>query len=130
MENDQDYGQRCTESSQQSNQDGLSQRTSQHSLSEDLISSLDNLPKSGILLNGTLSSLPVLEQTTSEKERLLLPTIRASEYKGCGPKGSKSHNHWIKRFYLSAIVTDSGKLNPTFAELMMGFPIGHTDLNV
>ena len=23
----------------------------------------------------------------------LLPTIRQSEYKGCGPKGSKSHAH-------------------------------------
>ena len=50
----------------------------------------------------------------------LLPTIRFSEYKGCGPKGSKSHTHWLQRSYLSAVVTDSGKLNPTFAETVDG----------
>lgn len=52
----------------------------------------------------------------------LLPTIRASEWKGTGPKGSKSHTHWLNHYYLSATVTDSGKLNPTFAERMMGYP--------
>lgn len=58
-----------------------------------------------------------------------LPTIRASEWKGCGPRGSKSHNHWISHFYLSAMVTDSGKLNPTFAERLMGFPESWTELS-
>jgi hypothetical protein len=57
-----------------------------------------------------------------------LPTIRRSEYKGCGPKGSKSHTHWLQHFYLSAVVTDSGKLNPTFAERLMGMPDGWTEL--
>lgn len=59
----------------------------------------------------------------------LLPTVRAAEWKGCGPRGSKSHNHWIEHFYLSAHVTESGKLNPTFAELLMGFPAGWTEFN-
>jgi hypothetical protein len=59
-----------------------------------------------------------------------LPTLRASEWKGCGPRGSKSHTHWIERFYLSALVTDSGKLSPIFAERLMGFKTGWTALSV
>src|SRR5688572_21664101 len=76
----------------------------------------------------SLFQLQSLVENTNGREFGLLPTIRASEYKGCGPKGSKSHTHWIDHFYLSAIVTDSGKLNPMFAERMMGFPEGWTDL--
>jgi hypothetical protein len=32
-----------------------------------------------------------------------------------------------EKFYLSAVVTDSGKLNPIFVERMLGYPEGWTD---
>lgn len=84
--------------------------------------------RSGMLLDGTVFPqaplVPAIKGTGSGS----LPTVRASEYKGCGPKGSKSHSHWLHHFYLSAIVTDSGKLNPMFAERLMGMPLGWTDV--
>lgn len=73
-------------------------------------------------------ALTLLEPHISATGFSLLPTIRASEFKGCGPKGSSSHTHWLNHFYLSAMVTDSGKLSPTFAERLMGFPEGWTDI--
>tara|TARA_R100000700_G_C3179653_1_gene156594 strand:- start:7525 stop:7992 length:468 start_codon:yes stop_codon:yes gene_type:complete len=63
----------------------------------------------------------------------LWPTPRASEWKGVGPLGSKSHLHRLEKGYLDASVQEAeqvtGKLNPTWVEWLMGFPIGWTDLN-
>lgn len=64
----------------------------------------------------------------------LLPTIRASDSKGCGGCGSKSANHNLKKKYLTGTVISlyriqhGGILNPMFAEWFMGFPLGWTDL--
>ena len=61
------------------------------------------------------------------------PTPRASEHKGVGPIGSKSHSHMLDKGYLCAVAQQqdgvSGSLNPAWVEWLMGFPIGHTDLN-
>jgi hypothetical protein len=58
------------------------------------------------------------------------PTIRASEYKGCGPLGSKSHIYRVSKFYLDAVAQDrtgqTGRLNPSWCEWLMGVPIGWT----
>ena len=63
----------------------------------------------------------------------LWPTPRASEYKDCGPVGSKSQVHMEKRDYLCAKVKEeskpTGQLNPMWVEWLMGYPIGHTELN-
>tara|TARA_R100000900_G_scaffold121671_1_gene96227 strand:- start:54 stop:662 length:609 start_codon:yes stop_codon:yes gene_type:complete len=60
------------------------------------------------------------------------PTPRASEYKDCGPVGSKSHTHMRDRSYLCAKAKDpdqpTGKLNPAWVEWLMGFPTGWTEL--
>ena len=87
------------------------------------------LPKWGGVRNGIVFPLPSPAGGINGKESGLLPTIRASEWKGCGPMGSKSHTQWKARSYLSGVVTDSGKLSPMFAECLMGFPEGWTDLN-
>ena len=59
------------------------------------------------------------------------PTPRASEWKGVGPIGSKSHQHRLDRKYLDATVQEAeqrtGHLNPTWVEWLMGWPIGWTD---
>jgi len=58
------------------------------------------------------------------------PTPRASEYKDCGPVGSKSQIHMENRSYLCAKAKDanmpSGKLNPDWVEWLMGVPTGWT----
>lgn len=63
----------------------------------------------------------------------LFPTPRASEYKDSGPVGSKSHSHMLSKDYLCAVVKEpdapNGKLNPQWVEWLMGYPIGHTELN-
>jgi len=62
----------------------------------------------------------------------LWPTPRASEYKDCGPVGSRSHTHMDKRSYLCAKAKDPdqprGLLNPDWVEWLMGVPTGWTGL--
>jgi hypothetical protein len=63
----------------------------------------------------------------------LWPTPRASEYKDCGPVGSKSQVHMEKRDYLCAKVKEeskpTGMLSPMWVEWLMGYPTGHTELS-
>lgn len=67
---------------------------------------------------------------TSANECLSWPTIRASEYKGCGPLGSKSHTYRVSKFYLDAVAQErtgqTGRLNPSWCEWLTGVPIGWT----
>ena len=71
------------------------------------------------------------EQTNPESCRMW-GTPRASEYKGTGPLGSKSHIHAVKKGYLVGQVQEkeqiTGKLNPQWVEWLMGYPVGWTDL--
>ena len=59
------------------------------------------------------------------------PTPRATEYKGVGPIGSSSHKFRLDKHYLDATVQETekqtGRLNPDWVELLMGFPQGWTD---
>ena len=65
--------------------------------------------------------------------RNLWPTPWASEYKDCGPVGSKSQVHMDKRDYLCAKAKDpsnpTGQLNPLWVEWLMGYRIGWTELD-
>ena len=82
--------------------------------------------------SGTSHSLNIQDKLT------LLPTPRASEWKGIGVKGSPSSLRWAKQGYLTGVVQESDSvptgdpmhLNPCFVEEMMGYPVGWTDLNV
>jgi len=55
------------------------------------------------------------------------PTPRASEYKGVGPLGSKSHNHRLEKRYLDATVQEreqkTGQLSADWTDWLVGFPI-------
>jgi len=61
------------------------------------------------------------------------PTPRASEFKGVGPLGSKSHQHRLDRCYLDATVQEaeqaSGALNPAWVcAHLMNWPAGWDSL--
>lgn len=64
--------------------------------------------------------------------RGMWPTPRASEWKGVGPLGSKSQAYRLEKKYLDATVQErtgqSGSLNPTWVEWLMGYPLGWTAL--
>ena len=71
---------------------------------------------------------PNLETIVGRKQ---WPTIRTSDYKDSGPRGSKSHTHMEERDYLCAVVKEDkaqGSLNPDWVEWLMGLPIGWTDI--
>jgi hypothetical protein len=65
------------------------------------------------------------------------PTIRCSDYKDCGPFGSKSQKHHNKKGYLDGTIKESDcdnteqkknmRLNPDWVEWIMGLPSGYTD---
>jgi hypothetical protein len=71
------------------------------------------------------------------REAVIWPTIRCSDYKDCGPYGSKSQKHHNKKGYLDGTVKErdgnteankSMRLNPDWTEWMMGLPSGFTDI--
>ncbi len=63
------------------------------------------------------------------------PTMRASEYKGTGPKGSPSQKHRLDRHYLDAVIEeldgDGGDyfLSPFWCAWFMGYPRGWDELS-
>jgi len=86
-------------------------------------------PKAKSQSGRTLTTLAV-----RDPEGILWPTPRASEYKDCGPVGSKSQIHMDKRDYLCAKAKDpsspTGKLSPMWVEWLMGYRQGWTELDV
>lgn len=92
--------------------------------------SLENWNQSVTKRCGEYSARLKLAHRTSASGFSSWPTIRASEYKGTGPFGSKSHKHRFKKFYLDAVAQErlgkTGRLNPSYCEWLMGVPIGWT----
>ena len=74
-----------------------------------------------------------VNDSLSDNPKRNWPTPRASEYKDCGPVGSKSHTHMDKKNYLCAKTKQEDKptgcLNPTWVEWLMGVPTGWTELD-
>jgi len=99
--------------------------------------SLETLPLAGMTRNGTLFELPLLEQLIAENGSLLWPTptthgeitctkIEAHRRRLCEGMPYSSR---ITQAIALAYPEDVGYLSPTWTELLMGFPIGWTDLN-
>ena len=74
-----------------------------------------------------------LKDAVETADKMNWPTPRASEYKDCGPVGSKSHLHMKKKRYLCAEAKEKsmpcGHLNPDWVEWLMGVPTGWTELD-
>jgi hypothetical protein len=132
-------------------------KTAQCSLLEEEQESLEILPKWGMTANGLLWEQPMLGPTTSETECGLWASPNARDWKDSGASqgNRKSPNlgtqvHWptprtkgmcwgsgswdllnknttIEEARLMG-AGNGGKLNPTWVEWLMGWPLGWTDL--
>lgn len=81
-------------------------RTSQRSLFEGWTPFSGRFPKHGMMQSGRVSERPMSARRTGASASSSWPTVRATEWKGCGPKGSKSQKHMLKRQYLAATVCE------------------------
>jgi hypothetical protein len=99
-------------------------KTPQCSLIGGLIEYSDRWPKWGIMQSGVCWELPTLELTTIEKEYGLWPTPTVNDAKNNGTQSQKDRNSPN----LNAVV--GGRLNPTWVEWLMGWPINWTDINI
>ena len=109
------------------NPDTRSWKTSQTSLvataDDGLDEFLETWPRSGMTRNGTAYQLPRLAPTTTEIGSGLWPTPTAHNAK----EGAYPSEYNRNTPTLSSQA--GGKLNPTWVEWLMGFPLDHTDLN-
>ncbi len=124
----------------------LSWKTLQHTLATDFRKFSENWPKSGMMRNGHVYPLVILALPTKGKDSfVLLPTPRASDAYGAGKHGDggmdlrtviKFENldkyglaiqRWAGNFMAAPNPLYIGprggrRINPDFAEWMMGFP--------
>ena len=106
-------------------------RTCQHSLSGGLTEFLGGLPRSGMMQSGTLYQLAPLVSPTIGTGLGLLPTLGKNEPKGAGRlrfKGSPEFRGAKMSEGLRNGPGDPIYLHPDFAEEVMGFPPGWTEL--
>ena len=86
-----------------------------------------NLEGSKANAGGSLTDKVVYGNSETPREEESWPTPRASEYKGVGPLGSKSHNHRLEKRYLDATVQEreqkTGQLSGDWTDWLIGFPI-------
>ena len=101
-------------------------RTVQCSLLEDLNESLQTLPQWGMTVGGELYLLPTLVQTIDAKESGFThvwgtPKAQDSRH-ALRDRGKGNLGEQVSGLH------NGGKLNPTWTEWLMGWPLGWTDL--
>lgn len=89
-------------------------------------------PRSGMMRSGTVYQLPNLARTTTEIGSGLWPTPKASDYKSVTSniEYHKRRSSMELPCQVATLENDTSPMNPEWVEWLMGFPIGHTDLNV
>jgi hypothetical protein len=88
-------------------------------------------PRSGMTRNGIAFRRPPSVPLTEETGCSLLPTVGKNEFRGCSRKrfvGSPSFRGAKMSEGLRNCESDPQYLHPSFAEVVMGFPIGWTEL--
>lgn len=96
-------------------------RTWQRCLTGGWMKYLGRWPKAGMMRNGHVSRLPLLEHLTSEIEFSSYPTPCASDSRGIKKQPTPEYP------CLRSLAAP-GALNPQLSEWLMGFPPGWTDL--
>ena len=110
-------------------------KTSQQSLLTDSMLFSGRWPKQGTMRNGRAYAPQIWEPVIAGTDGGLLPTLTAREHKDSGP--NVNYHKLAKKSRLSGVLVLSCShqlggatyLNPCFAEEMMGYPAGWTDLN-
>ena len=140
MEKNRVFGGKCIELYLKYDHESQCWRTSQLSLFEEALPSLDRLPKSGMMQHGSLYRLETLELHIDEIDGSVLPTPIASDVKKkiASPSNLNSKDRGYGLCLSAQLTIDQqlipqeeaiGKrhtLNPSFVEWMMGFPTGWT----
>ena len=87
-------------------------------------------PARGMMRNGQIYQLPTLEPGTGGAEYGYLPTVIKSTASGAASDrwfGSKKYRSNLHE-YLRSGPADPKHVRPDFCEMLMGFPIGYTEL--
>lgn len=101
---------------------GFTWKTCQQSLFEVASMLSEPLPQWGMTVDGALYPLPTLVPATRENAGGFWPTLCARDWKDNGKSPAE------KRRDSPTIPTKiGGKVNPLWAEWLMGYPIGHTE---
>jgi hypothetical protein len=124
-------GTRCDASFAKYDRAALKWRTAQCSLLEDSDESSETWPKWGSMRNGECWERPEWVPPMNGTASGSVPTPVATMSKGSSPaaltrKSGRSRERDRLDHYVMA--TDGGPLNPEYAEWLMGWPIGWTDL--
>ena len=134
------FGQKCGELLARFDHDSSSWKTPQCSLLEDSEQSFQTFPKWGSMQNGACWEQIPLVLTTDEKEFGYLPTPTASDqYNGNKIGITYKNKRFIRKSQTTGTefgakltdfyqLTNGRNLHPTFAEWMMNWPLGWTDL--
>ena len=113
-------GVRCTELYGKLDLNTSSLKIRQLSLFPALKESYATFPKSGMTRNGNVYQTTLLDTHTKGKDFILLPTPTKSD-----SKGTYANMESLTRYLKSGLqIRESDK----HAQMMMGFPIGHTEL--
>jgi len=130
MEPEADYGRSKHASFAKCSQDMRMWKTAQHSLFEDLDTSLAIWPKWGLMRDGecleVTSLVPLINQTASG---FWHPTPTARDWKGASNGQKLDYSRWTT--YLHHAVSHDHYTtypNPSCSEAVMGWPIGWTEL--
>lgn len=133
--NDLAYGVRCIELYGRLDLNTSSLKIRQLSLFPVSNKSYATFPKSGIMRNGNVYQTTLLDTHTKGKDFTLLPTPTKSDYKAtfANVKALTRYLNSGHQIRVSDILVQKGFLKSqriTLLEMMMGFPIGHTELGV
>lgn len=133
--NDLAYGVRCIELYGRLDLNTSSLKIRQLSLFPVSNKSYATFPKSGIMRNGNVYQTTLLDTHTKGKDFTLLPTPTKSDYKAtfANVKALTRYLNSGHQIRVSDILAQKGFLKSqriTLLEMMMGFPIGHTELGV
>lgn len=110
--------------------DTSSWKTSQGSVLTDWEPYLESWPRMGVLANGRVFQLPILELGTFAIVGGLFPTPTATEWKGASRNRFIGSPHWRgvrTSESLRCSETDPPLVHPSYAEALMGYPAGWTD---
>ena len=128
MVSDQECGEKWRASFTKFNPDSLSWKTHQCSLLGDLEPFLETWPQWGLMRDGECWEQRTLEQTIRGTESGLSPKTELLPTPTCHNSKKGAYPAEFTRRTPTLATHAGGKLNPTWVEWLMGWPLGWTDL--